>query len=276
MEINEKTDYAIGRLYIEDSDSNYNFIVWCTKTKEAAVIDPLDAKLILHEIDRLGLRLKYIINTHTHPDHIEGNDPILKVSLMNFDNSMAAKILVHPSRRQSVAPRNSPIDEGDVVELGEIKLDVIHTPGHCPEHISLILDDNIFVGDTIFSSGCGNVRFRGNVEELYNTFANKLKNLPDNLKIHYGHEYSAKNLKFALDLEPGNEAASNRLKLVEAAQNKGDYTPLPTLGDEKTYNPFLRFDLPEVIAAVKNKMPETGVEPFEIFKALRTLRDNWN
>ncbi len=275
MEIRDKDSYGIARVLIEQSDSNYNYILWCTDTRECAVIDPCDARTILEIVQRLGLRVKYIINTHTHPDHIEGNDAILKVSLQSFDSSSAAKILVHPSRKQHVAPRNEPIDEGDVVEVGALNIRVIHTPGHCPEHISLILDDCIFVGDTIFSAGCGNVRFRGDVDALYDTFANRLTPLPDNLIIHYGHEYTEKNLRFALDIEPLNEAAASKLVVVRAALSKGEYVPLPTLGEEKTYNPFLRVEVPEVIEAVKRKVPEAGHGPRNVFKALRGLRDEW-
>lgn len=275
MELFETADYGIARVLVDAPGQNYNFIVWCQKTAEAAVIDPTDAQTVLRFIADRGLVVRYVINTHAHPDHTSGNDAVIKVSLASFDTSRASMILVHPAGKHLVAPRSGSIDEGDSIELGEVRIGVLHTPGHCPEHVTLLLDGYAFVGDTLFSGGCGNTTHGGDVDELYASITGKLAALPDETKIFYGHEYTVNNLKFALDLEPGNAAVSAKLAEVEAMAKDGSCPPPPTLGEEKTYNPFLRTGAPELVAAVRDRVPGTPEDPREVFRAVRKLKDEW-
>lgn len=261
---------GIARIRIEESDSNYNYIVWCEETTECAVIDPLDPIAILNFIRERGLMVKYVIDTHCHPDHIAGNDPIIKVSLTNI-----SKILVHPLGLERVSPRSAPVDEGDVIKFGNQEIKVIHTPGHCPEHITLILGENVFVGDTLFVSGCGNTKHRGVVGDLFGSIDTKLRTLPEDYRIFVGHDYAESNLGFALDIEPGNEAAKNKLKETKAAKAANEEPPPTTIGEEKRYNPFMRYDVPEVVEELKKRNPDLGTGPEEVFKELRTLRDEW-
>jgi hydroxyacylglutathione hydrolase len=267
MDIFEENGFGIGRIRIKESDSNYNYIIWCSETNESAVIDPLDANTILEFIRGRGLTVRYIINTHAHPDHIGGNNPILKVT--------TARILIHPKGAEFVAPRYETIEDNSIIDIGRQRINVMYTPGHCPEHVTLILGNNIFVGDTLFLSGCGTTKFRGNVDELYETIAFKLRTLPDNFLVLCGHNYAEKNLKFALNIEPENKAAKAKLIEVRNSNEKGMEPTPTTLGEEKRYNPFLRFDEPSLVNEMRKRNPSLEEKPEMIFKQLRELRNNW-
>lgn len=270
MDIFTEHGLGIARIRIEESDSNYNYVVWCEETGECAVIDPLDPIGILNFIRDRGLMVKYVIDTHCHPDHIAGNDPIIKVSL-----TYISKILVHPLGLERVSPRCAAVDEGDVIQIGKQGIRVIHTPGHCPEHITLIVGENVFVGDTLFVSGCGNTKHRGVVSDLFNSIDSKLRTLPENYRIFVGHDYADENLGFALDIEPGNEAAKNKLEEIRAARAANEEPRPTTIGEEKLYNPFMRYDVPRVVEELQKRNPELGAGPEEVFKELRALRDDW-
>jgi glyoxylase-like metal-dependent hydrolase (beta-lactamase superfamily II) len=153
---------------------------------EAVVIDPgfdteSEAQRILDEIERNGLQIKYIINTHGHPDHNGGNH-ILK-------NRSQAPILIHeadaPMLRGTPADRR--LREGDIIKVGSVKLRVIHTPGHSPGSIALLAEDCVFSGDTLFVGSIGRYDLPGaSLEELVNSLK-KLLTLPDHVKVCPGH-----------------------------------------------------------------------------------------
>jgi len=267
MDIYNESGYGIARIRIEESDNNYNYIVWCTETRECAVIDPIDPIAILNFVRDNGLMVKYVINTHCHPDHISGNDPILKVSL-----SLISKALIHPLGEELIGTRYDTVDDGDVISVGNQEIKVMHTPGHCPEHISLILGNNVFVGDTLFLSGCGNTKFRGVVEDLYQSIS-KLRELPDDYRMFVGHDYAEANLKFAMNIEPGNKDAKKKFDEIKKAASENKEALPTTIGEEKKYNPFMRYDVKEVVDELKNRNPDLDTSPGSVFKELRELKN---
>jgi len=163
------------------------FIVGDVQAEEAVVIDPgfdsaSEAKSILKEIERNRFRVKFIINTHGHPDHTSGNKTMKEAT--------GASILIHeydaPLLRNPSADKT--IREGDLVELGEVKLRVLHTPGHSKGSIALLGADAVFSGDTLFAGGIGRYDLPGgSLEEIMNSIRNKLLILPDHLKVYPGH-----------------------------------------------------------------------------------------
>ncbi len=173
-------------------------ILGCEKTREAAVIDPGDeTERILLSLADSNLKLKYIINTHGHFDHVGGNKEMKEAT--------GADILIHLldapmlSRLSSDATlfgfsaENSPppdrtLEDNDTISFGEIKLKVIHTPGHSPGGISLYTDSKLFVGDTLFAGSIGRSDLPGgDFNTLISSIKNKLFELDDNVNVFPGH-----------------------------------------------------------------------------------------
>jgi glyoxylase-like metal-dependent hydrolase (beta-lactamase superfamily II) len=176
------------------------FIVGCEKTKEAAVIDPGDeADRILKELADSKLTVKYIINTHGHFDHVGANKRLKEVT--------GAEIVIHPqdapmlsqlstmSMMFGMHTENSPdadklVEDGDTIKFGEIEFKVIHTPGHTPGGISLLTDDVVFVGDTLFQGSIGRTDFPGgDYQTLINSVREKLFVLNESTKVYCGHNF---------------------------------------------------------------------------------------
>jgi len=163
------------------------FIVGGTQTEEAIVIDPgfdnaSEAKNILREIQRNRFRVKFIVNTHGHHDHTDGNKMMKEAT--------GAPILIHeydaPLLHNLQADKT--LREGDIIEFGEVKLRVLHTPGHTKGSITLLGADAVFSGDTLFAGGIGRCDPpEGSLEEIMNSIRNKLLILPDHIKVYPGH-----------------------------------------------------------------------------------------
>ncbi len=174
------------------------FICGCSKTKEAVVIDPGgDADTILLSLADSKLKVKYIINTHGHFDHVSANGKMKAAT--------GADILIHPLDAPmleklssnaaffGVSVENSPpcdqtLEEGDTVSFGDITLKVIHTPGHTPGGISLYTNGIVFVGDTLFAGSIGRTDFPGgDFNTLISSIKTKLFNMEDDMRVFSGH-----------------------------------------------------------------------------------------
>ena len=174
------------------------FICGCSKTKEAVVIDPGgDADTILLSLAESKLKVKYIINTHGHFDHVSANG--------KMKDATGADILIHPLDAPmleklssnaaffGVSVENSPpcdqtLEEDDTVSFGDITLKVIHTPGHTPGGISLYTNGVVFVGDTLFAGSIGRTDFPGgDFNTLISSIKTKLFNMEDDMRVFSGH-----------------------------------------------------------------------------------------
>ena len=174
------------------------FIIGCERTKEAVVIDPGDeADKILISLAEAKLKVRYIINTHGHFDHVGGNKKLKEVT--------GADLLIHPldapllgqlstsAAAWGLPMENSPlpdrtVEDDDIITFGDITFKVIHTPGHSPGGISLYTDGNVFVGDTLFEGSIGRTDFPGgDYNTLISSIQKKLFVLGDDVNVFPGH-----------------------------------------------------------------------------------------
>lgn len=199
------------------SFSVFAYIVGCETTKDAIVIDPAsDCEMIFEEAEKRDFQIRYIVNTHSHVDHIMGNRRMKELT--------GAKIIIHENEAYSLVnqppsmlsmfgaepspPADILVRDGDYITIGDCTLRVIHTPGHSPGSICLLGDGIVFTGDTLFVGGVGRTDLPGGSwHELVSSIRRKLFVLPDDTIVAPGHNYGQ--------------------------------SPKSTIGREKIYNPFV-------------------------------------
>lgn len=175
------------------------YLIGCPETKEGAVIDPgAEGEKILAAAREADLKIKYIINTHGHLDHISANGTIKKATGAEvLIHSADASCLTDPKRNLSVmagASITSPaadrlLEEGSIIKIGKtITLEVIHTPGHTLGGICLKGENEVFTGDTLFAGSIGRTDFPGgSYRDLIDAVRKKLFTLDESLKVYPGH-----------------------------------------------------------------------------------------
>jgi hydroxyacylglutathione hydrolase len=165
--------------------ANFSYLITDDgEEKETAVIDPSwDLEKILEIIKKNGYRVKYIINTHSHFDHVLGNDQIVAIT--------KCKVIQHQNSKEK---HDISVNDGDELKIGKTLLKVLFTPGHSKDSICLIVDSKIIItGDTLFVGNCGRIDLPGSdPEEMYNSLFEKILNLDDNLVVYPGHNYGYK------------------------------------------------------------------------------------
>jgi hydroxyacylglutathione hydrolase len=161
------------------------------------------------------------------------------------------------------------VREGDLVRVGALEGRVIETPGHTAGHISYVFapEKLVFVGDTLFSIGCGRV-IEGTPEMMWQSLL-KLRSLPDDTQIYCGHEYTQANVRFAKTIEPENAALLAREQEVARLAAARKPTIPSTMGDEKAANPFLRADIP----AVAQSVGLSGAPAWQVFAEIRARKN---
>lgn len=174
------------------------FIVYCDKTKQAMVIDPgEEASRILHFVERHGLHVSKVVNTHCHFDHIGANQQVVEATgaeLMLHKDDLP---LLQNARNHAqvyglqVAPSPQPdklLGQGDTFQLGELTFQVFHVPGHSPGGICLLSEGHLFVGDVLFSGSIGRTDLPGgDYDSLVEGVRERLFSLDDETVVHPGH-----------------------------------------------------------------------------------------
>ena len=260
---------------LQSSISDNYFYLVADSAGRAALFDPIDSAAAIGFVKERGLDLQWVVNTHFHHDHVAGDDAVL-------DAFEGARLVTGPDADHIAVqhPIDRVMKDGDVLPIGEIRARVLETPGHTAGHISLLLEGHLFSGDTIFVGGAGNCRFGGDPPTLFRTYRDVLSAVPDDVRFYPGHDYSRRNIEFALSIEPEHPGARAMLERVERHQG-GIF--LTTLGEERTYNPFFRYAEPALREALQVRHPNTLKGEIErsdsveeaVFCTVRELRNHW-
>lgn len=159
---------------------NFGYVIGDPKTKKAAVVDPsFDARILQKVASNNGYSIEVIFNTHHHPDHIFDNERLA--------DETGAKVAAH---RLSMVRKDITLEDGQIVPLGELKVKVVHTPGHSPDSSCYIVAGRVFTGDCLFVGDCGRVDLPGSsVEQMYDSLFNKVRKMDEDLIVCPGHHY---------------------------------------------------------------------------------------
>ncbi|MCR8968529.1 hydroxyacylglutathione hydrolase [Facklamia sp. 7083-14-GEN3] len=225
-------------------EDNY---IWLIKTGEdVVVVDPGESEPLIDYLQTSGLKVKAILLTHFHEDHVGGLSELL--ASQKHEVTVYGPIEVEDQVNQVVK-------DGDRLEINGWEFEVLKTPGHSAEHISYLMDKHLFCGDVLFSAGCGRV-FTNDYQAQYDSLQ-KIKALSDETQIYAGHEYTLTNLAFSLTIEPDNQDLMNQQQAVKDRRSKG----LPSL--------------PTNLAVVKKINLFLQAESLKDFIQLRKVRDQF-
>lgn len=246
-------------------NDNYIWLIIHQPSRNVAIVDPGDATPVLKAIKAERLTPKAILITHHHADHVGGVRRILE----QFD------IPVYGPVHEDIPARTHALEEGHSVELADLdtSFTVLNVPGHTSGAIAYYRKGMVFVGDTLFMSGCGRL-FEGTAAQMHDSLS-KLANLPDDTQIYCAHEYTLANLGFAQAVEPDNQHIKARIAECSALQKDNIPTVPDTLAREKLTNPFLRSQMPDVIQAASQYADQLLTEDVDVFAAVRKWKDNF-
>jgi len=243
---------------------NYGYLLRCTASGAVACVDTPDAGAVDAALASRGWALTHILNTHHHGDHVGGN--------VALKEKHGCRVLGPAADAERIPGLDEAVSDGDALLLGAVPFLVMHVPGHTRGHCAFYFPTAgcAFVGDTLFSLGCGRM-FEGSPQQFCASLA-ALAALPDDTLLYCAHEYTQSNGRFALSLEPGNEALRARCAEVAALRAAGQPTVPTRLALEKATNPFLRPHSAEIRAALGLSAHARDVE---VFAATRAAKDKF-
>jgi len=242
---------------------NFGVLLHDPQSGATASIDAPEAAAVEAALKKTGWRLTDILVTHHHADHTQGVGAL--------KDHYKCRVVAPRNEAARIAHVDETVGEGDTVRVGALQGRVIDTPGHTAGHISYFFpaDKLAFVGDTLFSIGCGRV-IEGNPEMMWQSLL-KLRGLPDDTQFYCGHEYTAANIRFAKTVEPNNKALATRAEEVAKLAAAHKFTIPATIGAEKVANPFLRADNPEVAKLVGL----SGKPAWQVFAEIRERKNRF-
>ncbi len=203
----------------------------------AVVVDPGDASVVETALASRQLRLRAILLTHHHDDHVGGAGEL--------NRRHGAEVFAPVDARIQVTHRE--VVDGELIRLDQpaVQFRVLAVPGHTLSHVAYAGEGLLFCGDTLFSMGCGRL-FEGSPAQMLASL-DRLSDLPEQTQVCAGHEYTATNGRFARTIEPDNPLLQQRVAAVAKLRaGKRPTLPVP-LATELATNPFLRTDAQAVI-----------------------------
>jgi hydroxyacylglutathione hydrolase len=242
---------------------NFGVLLHDAATGKTASIDAPEAAPIEAALQGNGWKLTDILVTHHHRDHTGG--------IAALKQKYGCRVVAPRGEAEKIPQVDVTVGEGETVTVGDLTAHVLETPGHTLGQIAYWFhaDKLAFVGDTLFSIGCGRV-IEGNAEMMWQSLA-KLRDLPGDTRIFCGHEYTQANIRFALTIEPNNPVLLARKEAVDKLVADKRPTIPSTMEEERQANPFLRADVAEVAAAVGLR----GQPPAQVFAEIRARKDKF-
>lgn len=232
---------------------NYAYLI--DTGSHCAVVDPSEPEPVLAALEREGLTLTHILNTHHHGDHTGGNRALKA--------AFGAQVVGPKDDAGRIPGIDIGVAEAEGWEWSGRKVQILEVPAHTRGAITFVIAGNAFTGDTLFVMGCGRL-FEGDAATMHKSLS-KLAALPDETKIWCGHEYAASNGQFALTLEPGNAALQARMKKLPRPSVPS------TMADEKATNPFLRTDSAEI----RKTLGMETADAVSVFAEIRSRKDRF-
>ena len=228
---------------------NYSYLVIDEVNNIACVVDPSEAQPIIEYLENTQIELKFILNTHHHYDHVEGNQKLKE--------KYGASVIGYKGDQKRIPGIDILVNDQETWMYKNFEAKIIHIPGHTLGHICFYFhkDELVFTGDTLFSLGCGRI-FEGTYNQMFNSLM-KLKELPKNTKVFCGHEYTLQNSKFCMAHDKNNTNLKNKVNNIKIKLKAGLFTIPSTIEDELECNIFLKS------------------HNVETFSKLRDLKDNF-
>ena len=228
---------------------NYSYLIIDDNNNLACVVDPGEAKPIVDYLKNKNIKLKYILNTHHHFDHIGGNEYLKK--------KFGSIVVGFKKDINRIPEIDILLEDNQIWKAENFEARIIHIPGHTTGHICFhfFQEKLVFTGDTLFSLGCGRI-FEGTYKEMFESL-NKIKSLPEETKVYCGHEYTLSNLKFCIKYNPENQNLKKKAEDIKKKIDNGLPTIPSTIKDELECNIFLR------------------ANDLKSFSKLRDLKDNF-
>lgn len=243
---------------------NYAYLAWADGAEGALVVDPSESLPVVRALEAAGRKLVAILNTHHHWDHVGGNSELVQ-------RYGPIPVYGHASDKGRIAEQTQWLETGSEFDAAGLHFRALHIPGHTLGAVAYVTDDAVFTGDTLFVAGCGRL-FEGTPAQMYTSLNVTLGALPDDTRVFCGHEYTVKNLEFALHVEPGNAQVREKSARVAELRARGVPTVPSTIGEERRTNPFLRCDSAEIIESVASRLGDDRT-PQAVLAAVRAAKD---